>query len=390
MKIDWLKPLLDAPGPFVSVYIDTTRPGEDTREVESRWNQVRRSLERDGAPVDILDCIGNEVQWPTRIAGLHGRVILANTEGILVDRVTKDPPTNQEGYFGPIPALIQAAAAAAESVDYLRVVIDRLGADLTWSEAGGHMPYLASESVEGGHTEVTKGGPKRASQRSIVRRAEDSWERNAEVVAAEIDRLVTEVRPELILLTGDVRAVALLRNELNTKTLDLVVDVAGGARGPGVNEQAFEANVCEALEGFRRDRRAQTLAEFQEGYGRGDLGVMGLFDVVTMLARGQVAELLLSREHGPGTVLETGRVWVGAAPLEIAVARSRSADNGVPEDLQELSASVGLVRAALGQDAGLTFVDPDELPLIDGVGAILRWPDGVATSVDSDVVSSRR
>lgn len=375
MKIDWLKPLLTAPGPFVTVYIDATRTSEGDREVENRWKSVRRSLEKDGADAALLDTIGEEIVRPTRVGGSHGRVIIADDTGLLVDRVTRTPPAVQKGTYGPFPALLQAAGAADESVDYVRVVVDRLGADLTWSEAGGHMPYAEHETVEGGHDAVNKVASGGLSHRRIESRAEDSWERNAEAVAADLDRQVAEHGAEVLLLSGDVRAVALVKNALSKKTAELVVDVAGGSRGPGVNEEAFQANVHEALEAFRVRRRAAVLDEFRLEHGRSTGGVTGLDDVIAVLARGQVKELLLSSEYGSDTELDGRPVWVGAQPLEIAASQDGLRDLGAVTDEHELPATIALVRAALGQDAGLTFVPAEELTLVDGVGALLRWHD---------------
>lgn len=390
MKIDWLKPLLTAPGPFVTVYIDATRTSEGDREVENRWKSVRRSLEKDGADDALLDVISEEIVRPTRVGGSHGRVVIADATGILVDRVTKTPPAVQKGTYGPFPALLQAAGAADESVDYLRIVVDRLGADLTWSEAGGHMPYAEHESVEGGHDVVNKVSSGGLSHRRIEARAEDSWERNAEAVAAEVERQVAEHRPEVLLLSGDVRAVSLVKGALPKKTAELVVDVAGGSRGPGVNEESFEANIHEALEAFRVQRRSQVLDEFRLEHGRSTGGVTGLADVIAVLARGQVKELLLSDQYGPDTELDGRSVWVGAEPLQLAGSEAELTALGSISDEHELPATIALVRAALGQDAGLTFVPDDELSLVDGVGALLRWHDSgtpgdeLAPSMSSD------
>ena len=207
MKIDWLKPLLGHPGPFATVYIDATRANEaGDREVENRWKGVRRTLRQEGAPDAVLDDLEEVVLRPTRVGGTHGRVLIADDTGVLVDRVVKDPPALTKGSWGPVPALLQAARAADESVDYVRVVVDRQGADLTWSVAGGHLPYAEPESVEGGHDVINKVRTGGLSHKRIESRAEDSWERNAEAVAAELERQAAEYRPELVLLTGDVRA----------------------------------------------------------------------------------------------------------------------------------------------------------------------------------------
>lgn len=390
MKIDWLKPLLGHPGPFATVYLDATRGDEATaREVENRWKGVRRALAAAGAPASIIDELEESVTLPTRMPGPHGRVLIADEEGVLVDRVLKDPPAVTKGLWGPVPALLQAARAADESVDYVRVVVDRQGADLTWSVAGGHLPYGDAESVEGGHDVINKVRTGGLSHKRIEARAEDSWERNAEAVAAELDRQVLEHRPELVLLTGDVRAVPLVRAALTKATEELVVEVAGGGRGPGINEAAFESNVEDALESFRERRREAVLAEFRQEQGREAAAVTSLEDVVAVLSRGQVKELILADEYGQDAELDGRTLWIGPSPLHIGSSRSAITDLGVSEGIEELPATVALVRAAIGQDAGLTFSPDGSVELIEGVGATLRWnddstPNEVAATMSGD------
>ena len=69
-----------------------------------------------------------------------------------------------------------------------------------------------------------EGGLDRRSQT----RAEDSWERNAEAVAAVLDKRVAERSPDLVLVTGDMRAVALVCERLGQQARELVVEVPGG------------------------------------------------------------------------------------------------------------------------------------------------------------------
>ena len=376
MKIDWLKPLLGHPGPFATVYIDATRANEaGDREVENRWKGVRRQLRQDGAPDAVLDDLEEVVLRPTRVGGTHGRVLIADETGVLVDRVVKDPPALTKGSWGPVPALLQAARAADESVDYVRVVVDRQGADITWSVAGGHVPYGEPETVEGGHDVINKVRTGGLSHKRIESRAEDSWERNAEAVAAEIERQAAEYRPELVILTGDVRAVPLVRGALGRSVAELVVEVPGGGRGPGINEAAFEANVADALDSYRERRREKVLAEFRQEQGRESGAVTSVEDTVAVLARGQVKELVLADEYGQGATLDGRELWIGPSPMHIADSREEIEALGVTEGLEKLPATVALVRAAIGQDAGLTFAPEGSVELIEGVGATLRWAD---------------
>lgn len=373
MKIDWLKPLLGHQGPFVTLHLDAT-PSEQAaeRDVEGRWNAARKDLVQQGAPPAVLDAVAEVVLRPTRVPGPHGRVVIADDTGVLVDRVVNNPPTGTTCSWAPVPALLQAALAADESVELLKVAVDRQGADFLRAGPGGKV----HSTFQAPHDEIEKSGSNAVKRARIESRAEDSWERNAEAVAAEIERHVAETRPELVLLTGDKRAVPLARAALTPPTAEKVIEVAGGGRGGGVHEGAFAERVGEALDSYRERRRERVLAELRQELGRESNAVTSVDDVVAVLARGQVKELVLAEEYGTGTAPMNGRMlWIGPDPMHIAASRSDLEDIGVTERLEELPSSVALVRAAVGQDAGLTFAPEGSVQLMDGVAATLRWRD---------------
>ncbi|WP_456825575.1 baeRF2 domain-containing protein [Cellulomonas sp. P5_E12] len=376
MDLHWLKPLLGRPSPFTTVYLDATRAGATgDAEALERWKAVRRALERDGATAGVLDDIADVVSVPTGVRGPHGRVVVADAQGVVVDRVLSEPPAQSHAVFGPAPALLPAVRAADQTVTYLLVEVDRNGADLTWA-AGGTVRTEGgpeTETVEGGHDDVHKtreGGLDRRSQT----RAEDSWERNAEAVAAVLDKRVTERSPDLVLVTGDVRAVSLVCEEVGQHTRELVVEVPGGGRGDGVRRDAFETKVTETLAAFRERRRQAVLDRFREAQGRGGGAVTTLDDVIEVLRRGQVAELVLHVD-ALATGLGERTLWVGPEPLQLATSAADLSSIGVTGEARQMDANVALVRAALGQDAGLTFAEDGTVDLVDGIGAVLRWSD---------------
>ncbi|GEK20806.1 baeRF2 domain-containing protein [Cellulomonas xylanilytica] len=375
MDLHWLKPLLGRPSPFTTVYLDATRTGtSNDAEVVDRWKPVRRSLERDGASASVLDQIAELVTVPTGVRGPHGRVVVADAEGVVIDRVLAEPPAQSHAVFGPAPALLPAVRAADETVTYLLVEVDRTGADLTWA-AGGTVRTAGgaeTETVEGGHDAVRKTRAPGIERRNQTR-AEDSWERNAEAVAAVLDKRVAERSPDLVIVTGDVREVKLVCEALGQQARELTVEVQGGSRGEGVNQGAFDARVGEALEQFRARRREVVLDRFREAQGRGDGAVTALDDVIEVLRRGQVLELVLHVDGQTAGIVDR-TLWVGPEPLQLATSRGDLESIGVSE-AREMEANVALVRAALGQDAGVTFAENGTVDLVDGIGAVLRWSD---------------
>lgn len=378
MKLDALKPLLDHDGPLTTVSMDVTRGDEvGDRDLRNRWQGVRRSLEGQGAPVPVLDALADLVLRPTHVPGPHGRLVVVDGstgQEIVLDRVLATAPVRDEAVHGAVPPLLPAARAVDEAVRYLLVEVDRSGADLTWS--GVEVPAEElSETVEGGHDLVHKvrTGDWWHSRRTAAR-IEDSWERNAQVVAEELDRMVVAHRPELVMLTGDVRAVAMIRDAVGHGVAEVLVEVPGGSRADGIKEDVFAARLHEVVEAYRDRRRQVVLDRVTEGLGRGDGAVTELGDVVEVLRRGQVAEIVLSADAA--TSLASRMLWAGPGALELAERRSELAGLGVDDgSAVEMPADVAVLRAAIAQDAGATFDLRSTVPLVDGIGAVLRWSD---------------
>lgn len=383
MDLHWLKPLLGRPSPFTTVYLDVTR-ADQAGEVEAadRWRSLRRTLEHDGAPAAVLDEIGERIAVPTGVAHPHGRVVIADAHGVVVDRVLRQAPAQSFGVVGPAPVLAPAVRAADETVTFVLVVVDRLGADLSWhSTEDAHGPRR-TESVEGGHDDVHKTREGALARRGQTR-AEDSWLRNAEAVAALVDRVVAQDAPDLVVLTGDVRAVSLVREALGRPAAERSVEVPGASRGEGARPEPFKARVRAELDALCERRRVGVLDRFREAQGRGEGAVTALDDVIEVLRRGQVDELVVQVDVDR---LADRELWIGPEPLQLAADEADLAALGVTAGAERLPAGVVLLRAAIGQDAGVTFTEDGAVDLVDGIGALLRWSD---TSTPSEAVPTQ-
>ncbi|MGY5766340.1 baeRF2 domain-containing protein [Brachybacterium sp. DNPG3] len=358
MKLPWLKPVLDHPGPLTTVHLDTTR--EDARaaaDLGTRWSLLRTALAADGAPAALLDEIEESVLAPPGIGGRHGRTIIAADDGILVDRVLPVPPQEESAVRGEHARLVPLVRLTTHAVPQLLVLVDRAGADLRLrapedpalpgSAGSGGEALGADARVDGGHDELHKaalGGGRHGWRVSNAEaRVEDSWERNADAVAATVDRVVRERSPEMVLLSGDVRAVGLLRAALGQESRDRLVEVSGGVRGTAPLTESFRATVAAETDAFV-DRRERELGErFRESQRRDGASVGGADETAAALGRGQVEELLLVTDREPARIEE-------------------------------------LLRLALATDAGITALRPGVAELPEGVGALLRWRDGATPS----------
>lgn len=377
MKPADLKELLDREGPLTTVCLDVTwaEPGGD-REVRTRWAGLRRELESQGAPRAALEALEDAVLRPARGPHPTGRFVVAAGSQILLDQLLATPPLLDEAFHGETPSLMPAAAAAEEEVRLLLVEVDRAGADLKWS--GPDRPADVPAEVEGGHDVLHKaaiGGWQGWNSRSVEARVEDSWERNAEAVAAELDRLVAAHHPDLVALTGDVRATALVRENVGRPVAELLVEVPGGSRAEGVKEEVLAERMELMLEQFRARRREQVLDRLRQGLGQGAGAVAGLEAVVEVLRRGQVSHLIVLRDGlGSPAPLAGRTLWATREALDIGLHRAELEAMGIaPDAVRRVRADAALLRAALAQDAAVTFAVPDSVELPDGVGALLRW-----------------
>src|SRR5699024_4185680 len=99
------------------------------------------------------------------------------------------------------------------------------------------------------------------------------------------------------------------------------VEVPGGVRGgataawhPDGNGAggAFAERVAAVLDSHREQRRERVLAALRQGLGRDEGAVSSVDDVATVLARGQVAELVMAEDFAEGNALVNGRtLWIG-------------------------------------------------------------------------------
>jgi hypothetical protein len=383
MHFQWLTEQLPSDEVLATVVMDASRDTESgDRTVAARWSELRRSLDSQGLSKEMAAVLEEQALQPTRASGSHGRLIVAGESGILMDRLLLFAPRKDEAVLSIGPDVFALAREADDTVRYLLAEIDRTGVDVTLydstSGAVGGEPHR--ESVDGEHDVLNKIRGGGLSHRRIESRVEDSWERNAETVASELDRIVLERRPDLLVVTGDVRAVALVQGALGAPAREITEHVPGGARNNGVNG-AFETRVDEVLEAFRVRRRGGTIDRFRQELGRNAMAVTGTNRVLDALRKAQVEELLISDEvAGPVSSLADVKVWVGDKPLELSMHRDeiRQLSSG---DARARRADLALGTAAAVQDAGITIVYHDDDVLTDGIGALLRWdpskPSGV-------------
>ena len=369
MRLDWLNPLVGRSGPFATVALDATREApESAHEIELRWEGHERRLRSLGASPATIAAFEDAAVAPTGRSGRTGRLLVAADDTLVLDLTLPQPPVRELTTVGPIPQLMPAVRAFANCAPHLLVQVNRSGADIDVVGILGEQ--AARQQVEGDHDVMHKVPGGGWSQRRYQQRVEDSWERNAEEVAAEVDRLFRRYAPEIVLVAGDEHAMSALTGALVKPVLDKVVRIDSGGRAAGTSHEALNEAVESALARHVAERDGALVDAFAGARGRQREAVQGLDSVVDALRRAQVAQLLLHDDPTSDATL-----WAGDKPLDLGLARADVTALGVTTPV-EVPASAALVWALLGSGGGITLVDPAQVRLTGGIGALLRWTDG--------------
>ncbi len=229
LNLGFLRPLYQQPGPFASVYLDATQDTEDgARLRELRWRAVDEELTSAGADQATRDALGAAVAGHTG-TGRHGLALFAAGGRVLVEAPLPEPPPLPVAQWAARPVVAPLVAGLGEQVRWLRVLVDRTGADLTMSSGA------AARQVDGGGYPVHKAKPGGWSQPRYQRAAETNWDRTAKDVVEAVAEAAAGSAADVIVLAGDVRGRQLVRERLPEALAERVVDVDAGSRAAGAD-----------------------------------------------------------------------------------------------------------------------------------------------------------
>jgi hypothetical protein len=364
MDLSYLRPLYDKPGPWASVYLDATRAEENAeQQIDLRWRARRRELAEQGADDATLDALQEAVTGYPHRSGRHGLAAFAAAGEVALVEPLPAPPADEAAVWGPLPHAMPMVAQRGEEVPYVRVLSDRTGAEATGLTVGGaprHRRVRGSEDYP--IAKVRGGGWSNPRYQSA---AEETWKRNAGDVAAAVTELAQAVGAEVILVAGDVRSAPLIAEKLPKRWRQRVIVTSAGENPDTLDDLTVQA-VADVADRHARDAIDRYHAQRGEGSGSA-----GLSDVVTRLQRGQADTVLLINDAS-----STDTLWIGAGdPSLVASDAQMLRDSGV-DDPQQVRADAALLRAIAGTGADLVLVQPGEVRLEHGIGAVLRYADG--------------
>ncbi len=383
MRLDWLRPVCASQGPFATVVVDVSHDTEDAGHLaELRRRAVRDQLSERGAPETVLEKIDTALADADPAVGEAGRALVVDERDILVDVPLASPPRADHVVWASVPDLLPVVNAVPEEVPTVVVRVDEEGGELLAPGAEAPQPVVGRTKP----VHKVRGGA--WSHRRMQARVEETWRHNATEVAARVDERVRADDARLLVIAGDPRSRARLRDALPERAASVATEVPhSGGTDPAELSGAVAGAVDLLLDDDRRTAFARLVELLRKPEGR---AVSGLAAVLAA-AQAQAMETLFI---DPACVTDA-TAWVGPEPAQLAATSAELGVLGV-DAAQEAPAVAALVRAAVCADASLVVLDdpdlvlgrdrldePSAVPesavlggdvLADGLGAVLRFP----------------
>jgi hypothetical protein len=276
-----------ADGPFVTCWLPALEANEDpAHRLRLEWRHAREQVP--DAPDGAIEAIEALLSSERAHQDDSSLLVVAGPDGSVAGVHLPDHPPAGRAWCDALPRLGPALRARQQVVPHVVVVADRAGADIEVVNHGSEV----TESIEGDTTHIHRGHPGGWSQRRFQQRAENTWERNATGVAAEVDALAAAVGARLVVVTGDPRAVGFLTEHATERLRGMLHHIEGAGRSDHdpfaeVAEQVHRleaslvaADVASLLERFTAARQTDGAADGPER-------------TLALLSQGRVAELLV-------------------------------------------------------------------------------------------------
>ncbi|WP_149183508.1 hypothetical protein [Streptomyces sp. TRM49041] len=356
MRLQFLEPLYEQPGPVASVYLDTSRDiDEPDRAIEVRRRNLRYSLLAHDADLDTVLAVEAEAGTDREIAGPHGQAIFAAAGQVLLSECLPRPPAHDSARYGLIPDTAPLCLQHAPDIPYAAVATHRLHPS-DHQDGGDEIEV----DVSIGSWPMSRVAPPRQIHQQM---RIDDWPEEAEVLVSELSDDM-----EAIVLSGDPWAANTI-TRLAPKRLQprFTRRKNGAPHHPEPGRTVLEDDLADVFAGRLRDRDQQQLDAFQSQRARHPDESEGMAATVTALQRGQARAVVLT------TPQPTGRhLWVGAEPTQLATSGHDLRSFGVDYFWEE-QAEAALIRAAAATGSELIVTPQEQLPLKDGIGVLLRY-----------------
>ncbi|MER6366360.1 hypothetical protein [Kitasatospora sp. NPDC001527] len=385
MQLAFLAPLLERPGPWASVYLDTSRATEDAAQRRALIDRAAvRRLAGLGADEATRTAVREHLAAQAVSGSPQGRAVFATGGEVALDVPLAASPPDVDATWAPLPhtapllGLLGDTAAAC-----LIATVDRTGADLELRDLGRTAPAGTVDAPQWqgrGH----RAPPADRYEWHYRHRREDAWERTAGIIADHLARIWPDSGAQLLVLTGDPRERRAVHQRLPQQLRSDTVGIDGGGRAAGTSREAFDRRLAEAWSAHRGRRLDSALDAFRTGVGRpGEHGetAEGVQTAPGAAAQGVPAVVDAARQHRLATLLvqegghdQDRQVWVGPAPEQVGVQRNDVRSMGVAGP-DRAPAADALLRCAVAAGADALAVPADVPGPAGGLGAVLRWQE---------------
>ncbi|MFG3118269.1 Vms1/Ankzf1 family peptidyl-tRNA hydrolase [Streptomyces sp. NPDC048197] len=375
MRLSLLRPVIDRPGPWATVYADISHGTEDAeKQQELTASATTAQLFALGA--DEATCGAVHEALVTRREGepqSHaGRVLFATNGHVVLDAPLPGPPPTPFAAWGPVPRIAPFLAAIGDDPVCLVVRLDRTGADL--AVLGQQGTEDDAGKVTGAEWPIHRTTSSDWSETHFQAKVENTWEQNAAEIADAISRTAQEHGAEAVILIGDARERHLVYEKLPEQLRGITYESEHGGRAAGSESDLVERDIAQVRAEQERQHVVEITDRFRTGEGPGGKSA-------PHAAAGIPALVEAAREHRIDTLLvdphgaDTGRqVWVGDGADQLAV---RGTELQYLGEVRPAAARAddALIRSAAASGAEVVIVrDPERAPS-GGLGAILRWTD---------------
>jgi Bacterial archaeo-eukaryotic release factor family 2 len=346
------------PGPFATAYAELSRDSEDGNQIVAlKVREIGDELTRQGASAAVVEALIDRLGTSTHEPAPVSRCVVATENGVLLDRLTRRHHAQHVATWGSLPDLGGWLEDADQAVPFVLALVDHEGGDVsTYSSDSIGVESEASVGKASAFEHKTPGGGWSPLRRQ--RSAEGVWGRNAEAVAAEIERRVRSGGPELVIIAGDVHSRQLVVDELPDGISADVEVLDHGGRATDGGDDALAEQVESVLRGRVVSRNLATVHELKQRMGQGRSMAIGVADVADAFVLGQVDEMLIDPPRAAGFTLRL------ADHPGLAIGTIR------PEE--ELRADQALIAAAALTGADVTVTRAGTMGDAP-VAALLRW-----------------
>ena len=359
MRLHFLDSLYARPGPYASVYVDTSQDIDDPdKAIELRRRHTRSDLIALGADPATANTSAEAVGTDADLPGRHGQALFAtHGELVLAEELPQPPPVDKAKYT-LLPDAMPLALQHAPDIPYAAAVLTRVEPKDRDTSPGDLRVKLQT-----GRWPSSAVAPRALT---FLRIPIHDWHQEAERLADELAHLIDLGHADTLVVCGDTWARGVLVNRLPAPLRNRVATVPGNGEDTENGRALLEPQLAALFRGRISAHDRDRLESFAAQRARNP-DSEGLPATVAALQHGQANALVVNQPT---------RQWppisLGTAPDQIALSPADLQTFGVTS-YERQPADAALLYAAVTTGTELIVVPREETPLQDGIGVLLRY-----------------